>query len=66
MTVVFADTSFFVAFLSSTDQQHAAANDYSFRGSSLGTPFHEAPASLARVPLASGQCLENSGPFSGA
>lgn len=28
MTVVFADTSFFVAFLSSTDQYHAAAHDH--------------------------------------
>jgi predicted nucleic acid-binding protein len=28
MTAVFADTSFFVAFLSSTDQYHAIAHDY--------------------------------------
>ena len=28
MTVVFADTSFFVAFLSSTDQYHTAAHDH--------------------------------------
>ena len=28
MTAVFADTSFFVAFLSSTDQYHASAHDY--------------------------------------
>ena len=27
MTAIFADTSFFVAFLSSTDQYHAAAHD---------------------------------------